>query len=213
MSRIFVIGTGNVGGALGSAFARAGHEVIYGVRSPESEAARAAIRRTPGSRAVVLSDRVVDAEIVVLAVPWAAIPSVVARLGDVSGRVVVDATNPLKADLSGMSLQGDSSAGEQVAAMLPGARVVKAFNTTGASNLAAADYPAGPLAMLICGEHADAKQTVAVLARDIGFEVVDAGGIELSRRLEAFAMLWIGLAYATGQGTDFGFAIHRREPK
>lgn len=69
-----------------------------GVRSPESEAVSAAIRRPPGSRAVVLSDRVVAAEIVVLAVPREAIPSVVARLGDVSGRVVVDATNPLKAD-------------------------------------------------------------------------------------------------------------------
>lgn len=150
------------------------------------------------------------AEVVVLAVPWAAVASTVEQLGDVTGRVVVDATNPLKPDLSGLDVEGDSSAGEQVAAMLPTARVVKAFNTTGAANLAAPVYPEGALAMLICGEDVGAKDTVAELARDIGFEVVDAGGIELSRRLEAFAMLWIGLAYGTGHGTDFGFRVVQR---
>lgn len=94
--------------------------------------------------------------------------------------------------------------------MLPGACVVKAFNTTGAANLAAAGYPDGALAMLICGQDADAKATVAKIAQSIGFEVTDAGGIERSRRLEAFAMLWIGLAYTDGMGTDFGFRLVRR---
>lgn len=205
-----MIGTGNVGAALGSAFARAGHEVTYGARSPESDGARAAVERTPGSRAVPLSEAASAADVLVLAVPWQAVSSVLAQLGDLSGQLVVDATNPLRADLSGLSVEGDSSAGEQVAAMLPGARVVKAFNTTGASNLGAARYPGGRLVMLICGDDTDAKGVVSALAQDIGFEVVDAGGIELSRRLEAFAMLWIGLAYGAGQGVDFGFAIQRR---
>lgn len=210
MSRIAVIGTGNVGSALGAAFARAGHEVSFGARSPDSGDVRAVVERAPGSRAVAVPDAAADAEIVVLAVPWEAVPSCVAQLGGLPGRIVVDATNPLRADLSGLSVQGDSSAGEQVAAMLPGARVVKAFNTTGASNLGAAGYQAGPLAMLVAGEDADAKAVVCALARDIGFDAADAGGIERSRRLEALAMLWIGLAYDDGWGTDFGFAIHRR---
>lgn len=205
-----MIGTGNVGAALGAAFAHAGHQVTYGARAPESDAARAAVERTAGSTAVALPEAAAAGDILVLAVPWEVVRSVVAQLGEVSGRIVVDATNPLRADLSGLVVEGDTSAGEQVAAMLPDTRVVKAFNTTGASNLAAPDYPEGRLAMLICGDDADAKATVAALAQDIGFEAVDAGGIELSRRLEAFAMLWIGLAYGAGQGTNFGFAIHRR---
>ncbi|MGH3264812.1 MAG: NADPH-dependent F420 reductase [Trebonia sp.] len=120
-----MVGTGNVGAALGSAFARAGHEVTYGARSPESDSARAAVERTPRSRALSLSDAAMGAEIVVLAVPWPAVSSAVAALGDLSGPIVVDATNPLRADLSGLSVQGDNSAGEQIAAVLPDARVVK----------------------------------------------------------------------------------------
>ncbi len=207
---IAVIGTGNVGPSLGYAFGGVGHEVIYGARSPDSDAARAAVAKTPGGSVMPIAEAAARAEVVVLAVPWEAIPSTVEQLGDVTGRVVVDATNPLKADLSGLSVSGDTSAGEQVAAMLPGARVVKAFNTTGAGNLASASYPDGPLVMLICGDDPDAKASVADIAQSIGFEALDAGGIEVSRRLEAFAMLWIGLAYGRQQGTDFGFRLVRR---
>jgi 8-hydroxy-5-deazaflavin:NADPH oxidoreductase len=207
---IAVIGTGNVGTALGSAFAGAGHTVVFGARSPGSDAARAAVAQAPGAVAVPIAEAAARAQLVVLALPWSAVPATIEQLGDLTGRVVIDATNPLKGDLSGLAVEPDSSAGEQVAAMLPGARVIKAFNTTGAANLASPGYPDGALAMLICGEDPEAKATVAELARSIGFEVVDAGGIALARRLEAFAMLWIGLAYGAGQGTDFGFRVVRR---
>lgn len=207
---IAVIGTGNVGSALGTSLAGAGHHVVYGARSPESDDAQAVARRTAGAHVATVAAAASEAEVVMLAVPWGGVESVASQLGDLAGRIVVDATNPLKPDLSGLSIGGDTSAGQQVAALLPSARVVKAFNTTGAGNLADPAYRDGPLAMLLCGDDDAAKETVSGLARDIGFAPLDIGGIELSGRLENFAMLWIGMAYGRGEGTDFGFRLVRR---
>ena len=210
MSTIAVIGTGNVGSALGSALGAAGHEIVYGSRSPDSDSARSALERTPGARADSPAQAAAAAAVVILAVPWPSVQETIEELGDLDGRILVDAVNPLKPDLSGLAVAGEDSAGERLAALVPGAHVVKAFNTTGSDNLHDPRYADGALAMLICGEDAAAKETVAGLARDIGFDVVDAGGIEASRRLEALALLWIGLAYGQGQGPTFGFrVIHR----
>ena len=207
---VAIIGTGNVGSALGASLSRVGHEVVYGVRELESEAARAAAQSVPGARVVKVSEAAADSEVVILAIPWDSVAEVAGQLGQLDGRIVVDATNPLKSDLTDLAVSRGTSAGEQVAGLLPSARVVKAFNTTGAGNLADSRYPAGPLVMLVCGEDADAKETVCELAEDIGFASLDAGGIEMSRHLEAFAMLWIRLAYSEGQGPDFAFRLVRR---
>ena len=108
-----------------------------------------------------------------------------------------------------MALGFDDSAGETVALLAQGARVVKAFNTTGADNMAKAkDFPNNPV-MFIAGDDPDAKKAVQTLAEDIGFEAIDAGPLKASRYLEPMAMQWIKLAYG-GAGTQFAFSLVRR---
>ncbi len=103
-----------------------------------------------------------------------------------------------------------TSAGEQVAAWAAGAHVVKAFNSTGAGNMAAPDYGGQKPTMLICGDDAAAKQVVTRLAEELGFEAVDAGPITAARYLEPLAMLWITLAYVRGFGPDIAFKLLKR---
>ena len=150
------------------------------------------------------------AEVVVLATPWDATEAVVDSLGDLSGKILVDCTNPLTADLSGLAVGADTSGGEEVGRWAAGARVVKAFNTTGSGNMADAGYGGEQLAMLIAGDDAEAKAVVAGLAEELGFEAIDAGPLARSRQLEQLAVLWIALAYQQGLGMDFGFALLRR---
>lgn len=207
---IAVVGTGNVGGALGSRLAAAGHDVVYGARDPASDQVRELAARSSGARVAAVPDAADGAEVVILAVPWGAVSALPDQLGDLAGRILVDATNPLAADLTGLTVGGDTSAGEQVAALWPQARVVKAFNTTGAGNLGDPSYPDGPLVMAVCGEDSDAKRTVGGLAKDIGFEPLDAGGIDMARQLEQFALLWIRMAVGQRHGPDFGFRLVRR---
>ena len=100
--------------------------------------------------------------------------------------------------------------GRPIAGLLPGARVVKALNTTGVANMREATYPDGPPTMLLAGESAMAKALVSELITDLGFEPVDAGPLKSARWLEPLAMLWIHLAYAREQGTDIAFKLMRR---
>jgi predicted dinucleotide-binding enzyme len=133
----------------------------------------------------------------------------VKSLGSLAGKIVIDATNPLAPDMS-LAVGPNDSAGETVARLAPGARVVKAFNTTGANNMADSRYGAGKLVMLVAGDDAEAKTTTISLATDLGFEAVDAGPLAMSRHLEPMAMVWIKLAIVQNLGRNFGFALLRR---
>ncbi len=208
--RIAIIGAGNVGGALGKRWAEIGHEVVFGARDPASDKVRAAVAAAgAGARAAGVREAAAAGEVVVLATPWDATRSAIEAAGDLTGKIVVDCTNPL-AGLEGLAIGHTASAGERVAEWAPGARVVKAFNTTGSNNMEDADYGDRKVLMPLCGDDADAKATVRRLAEEIGFEAVDAGGIDSSRLLEPLAMLWIRLAYAQGFGREFGWSIVRR---
>ncbi len=210
--RLAIIGTGNVGAALGSRWAASGrHQVTFGTRNPASEKARALIDRSGGEARVASPPAAaVAAQTVVLATPWGVTREVLDALGELDGKILVDCTNPLSEDLSGLTLEADTSAAEQVARWAPEARVVKAFNTTGAANMADADYGAARLMMPLCGDDDAAKAEVAALAEELGFEPVDAGPLRRARQLEQLAVLWIALAYQQGLGTGFGFAVLRR---
>lgn len=196
--RIAVIGKGNVGQALAGGFRRMGHEVVFGARAPEGE----------GQRTV--AEAVAAADLAVLAVPYAAALEVARILPDWGGKVLVDATNPLAPGLAGLEVGTTTSGAEQVAARAAGARVVKAFNTTGAETMAQADFPGGRPCMPVAGDDADARRLVMDLARGLGFEAVDAGGLRAARYLEPFAMTWIHLAYGCGLGRGFAFGLLRR---
>ncbi|NWG25010.1 MAG: NADPH-dependent F420 reductase [Pseudorhodoplanes sp.] len=204
--RIAIVGSGKVGRALGNAWKAAGHGVTYAMREAAGDKAKALAAE--GFGVAGPSEAAREAEVVLLAVPWGEIPAVIDALGPLDGRVLVDATNPLTPDRD-LALGFDDSAGETVGLLAQGARVVKAFNTTGADNMQKArDFPVKP-AMFVAGDDADAKKIVQTLAEEIGFEAIDAGPLKASRYLEPMAMQWIKLAYA-GAGTQFAFALTRR---
>jgi len=205
--KIAIIGAGNVGGALGRAWGARGHEIVFGVRDPGAEKARAAVAAAGArARAAQPAEAAQAAEAVLLAVPWKAAADVLRGLGELRGKILIDATNPLKEDLSGLALGLTTSAGEEVARLARGAKVVKAFNTIGAAHM---DHPrfAERPTMFVAGDDEAAKRAVMGLAEDAGFEPADAGALTQARLLEPLAMLWISMAYAYGHGTDIAFRL------
>jgi NADPH-dependent F420 reductase len=209
--RIAIIGAGNVGGTLGKMWAAKNHEVAFGVRRPNDAKVQALLTATgKRARAASVKDAVTGAEVVVLATPWSATEAAIRDAGELRGKVVVDATNPLKADLSGLAIGHSTSAAEQVAGWAPGARVVKAFNTIGAAQMADPRFGTQRASMFICGDDASAKATVVRLAGELGFDPVDCGPLTQARLLEPLAMLWISMAYAYGAGPNIGFALLRK---
>ena len=196
---IGIIGSGSVGSALAQGLTRAGHSVVIGVREPA----------TGNERDLATTARTAD--VIILAVPYGAIDDVIASIGDCAGKVVIDCTNPLGkvGGLLALTCGFDTSAGEQLAAKLPSAYVVKTLNQTGAENMAdAGRFEKSPM-MFVAGDDADAVATACALVADLGFEPVHAGPLAISRLLEPLAMLWIDQALVRGAGRDFAFArIH-----
>jgi 8-hydroxy-5-deazaflavin:NADPH oxidoreductase len=204
---IVIAGAGNVGRALGGGWVRAGHKVTFAVRDPGKPELSELKQR--GASVIPLTGGAAAGDVIVLSIPWPALEASIKALGPMAGKVVVDATNPLTADFS-LAIGHDDSAGETVARRASGARVIKAFNTTGFNNMADSGYAAGKLAMMVAGDDGEAKKIVLALASDLGFEAIDAGPLSMSRYLEPMAMVWIKLAIAQKMGRDFGFAILRR---
>lgn len=205
--RIAIIGTGSVGAALARGLAGKGHAVTLGARDPGSDRVRALAADT-GSAATTPAEAAAAAEVVVLALPWSAVEPALADLGDLSGKIVIDCTNPLgRVDGGiGLTLGHTTSGGETVQRLLPRARVVKTLNQVGAEIMARnAHLPHRPV-MFMAGEDAAAKAQVAGLLADLGFEPLDAGGITKARLLEPFALVWINQALARGKGRDWAFA-------
>jgi len=124
--------------------------------------------------------------------------------------VLLDCTNPVKADLSGLEIGTSTSGGEMVEQWAAGAQVVKIFNTTGYGNMENPTYQGHGAVMFYCGGDAGTKSIAAQLARDIGFDPVDVGPLANARLLEPYALLWIWLALRGGFGRDFAFQIVRR---
>jgi predicted dinucleotide-binding enzyme len=199
---IAIIGNGNVGAALGQALGRCGHQIIFGVRSP-----------APGaSNESTIPEAIRESHATILAVPFTAVTDVIKSAGDLSGKVLIDATNPLGMIDGGLGLtMGYSTSGaEQIAALAPGARVFKAFNQTGFENMAdALPYAAQPV-MFVAGDDPNGKQAVISLVSDAGFDAVDLGGLRQARLLEPLAMLWIELARKRGRGPDFTFSLQQK---
>ncbi len=206
---IAIIGAGNVGMALGQALTRRGESVVFGVPEPQKYAAAVAAL---GDRARLTTtyDAIAASDLIILAVPHAATAGIAQSVTDWQGKVLVDATNPLALGLAGLTLGTTTSAAEVLAQQARGARVVKAFNSTGAENMADAAYAGGLPMMPVCGDDAEARQRVMTLATLIGFEAVDMGPLMAARYLEPFAMTWIHLAFRQGMGRRFAFGLLRR---
>ena len=212
--RLAIIGAGSVGGTLGTAWAqKAGHDIFFGINNPKSEKTQALLAKLGGkARAGSAADAAAFGELIVLATPWNAAEAAIRAMGDLSGRIVLDATNPLAMGPDGLGLEiGHSiSAGEKVQGWAKGASVFKTLNTTGYANMADPVFHGVRSVMFVAGDDAAAKPKVIELVAALGFEVVDAGPLRNARLLEAHAMLWIELALKRGLGRDWAFAIVRR---
>lgn len=205
--RIAVLGTGNVGEALGDGWARAGHQVIFGSRDPASWAQP--VSNGKGTLVATIPEAVESSQVVALAIPWSAVTQFVPEIaGQLAGKIVIDCTNPARpaTPSDGSAI----SAGEQVARLAPGARVVKSFNTTGFENMHNPVFPGGPATMFYAGDDPGAKKIVCVLAEDLGFDPVDAGPLVQSRALENLAYFWGVLAYSQKMGRGIAFRLLRR---
>jgi len=202
--KIGILGTGDVGRALGNAFIALGHEVMMGSRDAHNEKA-VAWASTSGINASTgtFADATKFGEVVVLALSWSGAENALKLAGsdNFSGKVVIDAMNPLHYEsgkLPTLALGHTDSAGEQVQRWLPSARVVKAFNSVGFAHMFKPDFPGGPPDMFICGNDDAAKQTVTAILKDFGWSTIDIGGIEGSRLLEPLCILWVGYGMRTG---------------
>jgi 8-hydroxy-5-deazaflavin:NADPH oxidoreductase len=210
---IALIGAGNVGMALARNLTAHGESVRFGVPDPaKTQSAVAAQGDAPVGRAQIgtVAEAIAAAGIVILAVPFGAAQLVAESTRDWGGRILVDATNPLAPGLAGLALGTTTSGAEQIAQWARGARVVKAFNTTGAENMANPRYPGGAVFMPVAGDDAEARARVVALATLLGFDAVDVGPLAAARYLEPFAMTWIHMAIKRGLGRDFAFGLLRR---
>ena len=196
---VSVIGTGNMGRGFAASLVKAGHAVtLYG-----RDAAKAGeVAQAVGARAVSATEAA-KADVIVLAVPFDAAVGALKALGDITGRVVIDITNPLTADYMGLTIGHTTSAAEEIAKAVPGISLVKGFNTVFAQVLAGHGKAAGghDVPAFLASDSAEAKAVAADLARSMGFGVVDAGGLKNARYLEALAGLNIYLGYGAGLGT------------
>jgi len=202
--KIGILGTGDVGRALGNGFIALGHEVKMGSRDARNEkalawASTAGINASTGT----FADAAQFGDVIVLALLWAGAENAIKLAGPQNfvDKVVIDAINPLVFEPGkgpALAVGHTDSAGEQVQRWLPSAHVVKAFNIVGNAHMFKPDFPFGPPDMFICGNDAEAKQTVTEILKDFGWPTIDIGGIEGSRLLEPMCVLWVGYAFRTG---------------
>jgi predicted dinucleotide-binding enzyme len=197
--KIAILGSGVVGQALATGYAKHGHEVRIGTR--QSEVAGHPVDTPAGAAAW--------GDVVVLAAKGdAAVELATSVRGEVAGKVVIDTTNPLEFSTGkpGLFVGWNDSLGEQVQRAVPDANVVKAYNIVGNTLMVDPDLPGGPPTMLIAGDDAAAKATVTELLADTGWEVADLGGIEASRPLEAICIAWVLYGIGSG-GWDHAFKV------
>ena len=205
---ITVIGSGSMGSGLVKQLSGAGHRVLVIGR----DAAKAdALARRHGASAVSAAEAAAS-DVIFVATGYADAVAALQALGRLEGKVVVDVTNPLTADYMGLTVGHTASAAEEIARELPAARVVKAFNTIFAQVLDDGARLGGqPVPVFVAGDAAEAKSVVASIARSMGFDVIDAGGLKNARYLEPLAGLNIYLGYGAGLGTGIAPAWLRKE--
>jgi NADPH-dependent F420 reductase len=207
--KIGIIGAGNIGGTLAIIWSGKGHEVLLGVRKPDDGkykgfAGMDKLKLVPVEEAAKFSD------IILLAVPYKAIPQVIKNMGNLRGKILIDCTNALNPQMTGLILGNKTSAAEKISALSRGAKVVKAFNQPGWQNLAKPDFNGITADCFICGDDEKSKNIVTSLVQDVGFNVVDCGDMKQARLIEPLAMLWIHLAYGMKMGSDMAFKLLKR---
>jgi 8-hydroxy-5-deazaflavin:NADPH oxidoreductase len=207
--KIAVLGTGSLGQVLAKGWARAGHRIVYGSRTPDDERVRKVVTDTSyEASAATPGEAAGQSDIVVFALPWKAARDLMPAIGTLAGKVIVDPMNSVKL-VDGYPLPGETttSVGEELQSLAPNALVVKAFNTPAARNIVDPKRAGGRVSIPLAGTDAGAKARVAALVSDLGLEPVDTGPLIASRYLEAMMRLSFGyLLYSKGKSFEFYLA-------
>lgn len=184
---IAIAGSGNIGKTLARLWQAAGHDVHFTGRDQIAQTAA-------------------QAQVLVISVPYEAAADVLSKAGDLTGKIIVDCTNPVLPTLEGLAIGGNNSAAEELQRLAPGAHVVKCFNTLGWALLGSGHDG------FYCGDDPEAKRHAAILVAGAGLRPVDVGSLRNARYLEAMAMLWIDLAVKQGRGPSFAFRMQDAKP-
>ena len=201
-----IIGTGEVGSALGQQFATLGHEIIYGSRSPDRDDVQALVAATgEGASAATPYEAAQTADVVVLGLPDDVAEDVVIGLGDLSGKIIIDPINPRTVDDDGwFDYPTHTSIAERIQILQPGARVVKAFNTFGADTMSDPDMFDHTVTVPLAGNDAEAKAFVAGLCEALGFDWIDFGPVRYSHIIEGLFLLRVN-ARRSGRNFEWSF--------
>ena len=209
---ITFVGYGNVGAPLADHLQGFKHRVTLAADDASSDSVRKALARNAGLAVAPTPDAVNGADVVFLATPFQANREVLERLaGDLKGKILVDCTNPVGPQLT-HGLKSAQSGSEMVQALVPGARVVKAFSIYGFENFEDSAYPAYDVkpVMMFCGNDAAAKKTVGELIAQLGWEPLDVGGLEQALHLEHMTLLWVRMVRVNGASPHMVWAVLRR---
>jgi predicted dinucleotide-binding enzyme len=210
--RIGILGSGLMGGKLGTLFARAGHEVVFSYSRRRKKLEELARDAGDNARAGTPREAAGDADALLLAVHWSRMDDVLAQAGDLSGKVIVSCSLPMNDDDTELVVGRTSSGAEKLARKLRRSRVVSAFGSVPSEVLfgvfEARNRTPRP-SLVYCGDDADAKDTAARLIRDVGFDPVDAGPLRVARYIEPFTLLVAQLAYEGKGGPELGYRFER----
>lgn len=208
--KMAILGNGNVGKALAKHCLRLGHSVVFGVRDAGSASVAQALADCKGASAASPAQAVQGADLVFIALPWAAVQAVLSPLATkLNGKIVVDCTNAYEIAGGCVKPAAFPSAAEVLQRHIPDAKVVKAFNQLGAAKLARPHFPHSAPWMGVAGDDSESVDVVVQLAQGMGFDAIAFGGLSASLLLEDMARIWIHTAYIAGLGPNVGFALLR----
>lgn len=211
--RVGILGSGLMGGKLGTLFARAGHEVVFSYARSKEKLKKLARDASADARAGTPAEAAEAADALLLAVHWSRIDDVLNQVGDLSGKVILNCSLPLNTDNTELVVAHTSSGAEALAKMVPRAHMVAAFQTV-PSEVLFSVFESGRRktnrpSLVYCGDHSSSKKIAAELIRDVGFDPLDAGPLRIARYTEPFAVLVAQLAYNGSLGPELAYRFER----
>src|SRR5438477_2969737 len=210
--RVGILGSGLMGGKLGTIFARAGHDVVFSYSRSKEKLNKLARNARGKARAGTPAEAAQDADALLLAVHWSRVDDVLKQAGDLSGKVIMSCSLPMNANDTGLVVAHTSSGAEDLAKRVSKARVVSAFGTVPSEVLFgvfAARRKATKPSLVYWGDDAKSKKIAAALIRDVGFDPVDAGPLRIARYTEPFTLLIAQLAYEGDGGPELAYRFER----
>jgi len=213
--RVGILGSGLMGGKLGTLYARAGHEVVFSYARSERKLKRLAREARGRARAGTPGEAAREADAILLAVHWSRVEDVLKQAGDLAGKVILSCTLPMNDDDTGLVIAHTSSGAEALARRIRRARLVSAFGTVPSEVLFSVfEGRRGRVraSLVYCGDDAGAKEVAAGLIRDVGFDPVDAGPLRIARYMEPFTLLVARLAYEGDSGPELAYRFEWRRP-